>query len=122
APKKKCFMQQSSTPPLHTDTTRRPNCASRSNRCSRTSLISPQLQRSNYFRLLAVPLLIRRICNCASVSSSASNCLEMFESLLDHDAPTTTGGNSGNSKTRTSSGGLKPGTATAKPIPYPLAT
>src|SRR5262249_33060460 len=65
---------------------------------------------------------IRALCVSASTSSSASSWRVMSESLPDHATPTTTGGKSDNGSARSCGGGLKPGTATVKPMPYPLAT
>src|SRR5262249_1071287 len=64
------------------------------------------------------PLLPSRArCVSASTSSSASSWRAMSESLLDHAAPTTTGGKSHNRSARSYGDGLKPATATVKPIP-----
>src|SRR5262245_45119177 len=60
---------------------------------------------------------IRARCVSASTSSSVSSWRVMSESLPDHATPTTTSGKSVNGSARRSGGGLKPGTATVKPIP-----
>src|SRR5439155_692539 len=74
-----------------TATKRRRNCASGSNRCSKTSRISAQRALTgSRSRKCRHRLFIRRICTWASDSNSASSCFEIFESLPDHDAPTTT--------------------------------
>ena len=64
------------------------------------------------------PLLpIRARCFPASTSSSARSWRAMSGSLPDQATPTTTGGKSDNGSARSCGGGLKPGTATVRPIP-----